>query len=119
MEMTPSDKKVENLLDQFKTTVINEDSLPLMKGPPMKIWLNRKHPDYRRMRCPTARRYPVHLEAEAEAEIQKLIQQGVIEKVTEPTEWVSPAFFVQKPNGGLRLVTDFSQLSVTYCSTIW
>ena len=74
MEVTPPDKKIENLLDQFKTTVFNEDSLPPMKGPPMKICVNRKHPEYRPMRCLTARRYPVHLEAEAEAEIQKIDQ---------------------------------------------
>ncbi len=67
MEVTAPDKKIENLLDQFKTTVFNEESLPPMKGPP--ICVNKKHPQYRPMRCLTARRYPVHLEAEAEAEI--------------------------------------------------
>ena len=36
---------------------------------------------------------------------------GVIEPVTHPTEWTSPAFFTKKPHGGVRLVTDFSKLN--------
>jgi hypothetical protein len=32
--------------------------------------------------------------------------------VTEPTEWISPAFFVEKPNGrGARMVCDFTGIN--------
>ncbi len=74
VEATPPDKKIEDLLDKYTSTVFNEESLPPMKGPAMKICANRKHPEYRPMTCLTGRRYPVHLEAEAEAEIQKIDQ---------------------------------------------
>ena len=44
--------------------------------------------------------------------VNKLIKDGIIEEVhDQTTEWVSPAFFVPKPNGKLRLVTDFTHLN--------
>ena len=61
-------------------------------------------------RCPPSRAVPIHLESEAEEEINKHLKMGVIEPVTHPTEWTSPAFFTKKPHGGVRLVTDFSKL---------
>ena len=40
--------------------------------------------------------------------VQDLIDKNVITKVEKPTKWVSPAFFVPKPDGLLmRLVTDY------------
>ena len=64
-----------------------------------------------RSRCPPSRAVPIHLESEAEDEINKYLKMGVIEPVTHPTEWTSPAFFTKKPHGGVRLVTDFSKLN--------
>ena len=39
------------------------------------------------------------------------MDKGVIKKVNEPTDWVSPAFFVPKSNGKLRMVTDFTYIN--------
>ena len=59
----------------------------------------------------TARPIPFHWQAEAEKMIQTFLADGVIEEVhDDTTDWVSPAFFVPKPNGKLRLITDFSHL---------
>ena len=60
-------------------------------------------------RCPPSRAVPIHLESEAEDEINKHLKMGVIEPVTHPMEWTSPAFFTKKPHGGVQLVTDFSK----------
>ena len=43
--------------------------------------------------------------------IKKLIEGKVIAKVTTPTTWVSPGHFVPKPNGDVRLITDFRRLN--------
>ena len=62
-----TNKRIEALMDQYKDTVFNEDSLPPMHGQPMRISVNKNHPDYKPMRCLTARRYPAHMEQDAEA----------------------------------------------------
>ena len=62
-------------------------------------------------RAYTARQIPLHQREEADAIIDELIKKGVIAPVDTPTTWCSPAFFVQKPNGGQRLVTDFTKIN--------
>ena len=37
--------------------------------------------------------------------------QGIIRKVTEPTDWVHPIVIVPKKTGGIRLCVDFRQLN--------
>ena len=54
---------------------------------------------------------PIHQVESAEIEIMHLLRAGVIKKVTEPTDWTSPALFVTKGSGALRLVTDFRGLN--------
>lgn len=56
--------------------------------------------------CQPLRRLPVAMEAEVESQIQKLLEQGIIEPVDEPAEWVSPLVPVRKHNGQLRLCID-------------
>ena len=44
--------------------------------------------------------------------MQDLIDKNVITKVDKPTKWVSPAFFVPKPDGiRMRLMTDYTKLN--------
>jgi len=41
------------------------------------------------------------------AELDKLVDNGVITPVTEPTKWVSALLVVQKPDGqGVRIYVD-------------
>lgn len=40
------------------------------------------------------------------AEIEKLEQQGIIEKVDGPTPWISPLVVIPKKNGEIRLCVD-------------
>jgi hypothetical protein len=80
-----------------------------MKGPKMKIHLQD---GYEPKRVLTARQMPVHLREGAEETLNAAIKSGVIVPVSEPTEWISPAFFVAKATPGkARLVTDYTQLN--------
>ena len=53
-----------------------------------------------------ARRIPFHLRKKVERELEKLEQQGIIEKVEGPTPWVSPLVAIPKKNGDVRLCVD-------------
>ena len=85
-----------------------------MDGDPMRIYLNNRT-DILPTRVSTARSVPLHFQRGAEDLVDKLLKEGIIAKVNVPTEWCSPAFFVRKPSGGLRLVTDFSGLNRRIC----
>lgn len=77
-----------------------------IKGPAMKIYLNEK--SIKPMKIYTARQVPIHFKQAASDLEGELIQAGVIVPVEEPTEWMSPAYFVTKPDGRVRLVTDYT-----------
>lgn len=53
-----------------------------------------------------ARSIPVTLEPLVKAELQNLEAQGIISKVTEPTEWVSPLVIVEKKDNKIRICLD-------------
>jgi Reverse transcriptase (RNA-dependent DNA polymerase)/Retroviral aspartyl protease len=54
---------------------------------------------------------PHHNLAVFKAELDNLEGQDVI-KQAEPSEWCAPSFAVPKPNGTMRMVTDFRKLNV-------
>ena len=74
-------------------------------GPAVRIHL-RKGATPRRILG--TRPIPINQEPEARKILNDLVETGVIAKLEEPTDWLSPAFFLEKPGGGLRLVTDFT-----------
>jgi hypothetical protein len=89
--------------------VFKEDKIKPMRGRPMKIHLAGA---VKPMRVMMARQVPVHLQAAARDTLKKVIDSGVIVPVEEPTEWISPAFFVEKPDGrGARMVCDFTGIN--------
>ena len=57
------------------------------------------------------RRVPEALKTPLRDHLQELEQQGVIEKVTQPTDWVSGIVVAQKNNGKIRLCLDPRPLS--------
>ncbi|TRY80434.1 hypothetical protein TCAL_15493, partial [Tigriopus californicus] len=98
-------------LIHFSSVFNNEDILPPMKGPPMKINL-RSDCDIKPTSILVARRVPFALASDAEMEVDKQHKAGIIEPVSWPTSWTSPAIFLPKPSGaGIRLVTDFTALN--------
>ena len=52
------------------------------------------------------RKCPIHMRDEVKAELDEMISQGIIQKVDEPTDWVSSTVYVRKGNGKLRLCLD-------------
>jgi hypothetical protein len=110
MAAFPSDP--EPLLKSLKAEfpdVFNDQLIRPMKGKPMTIHLQE---NYVPTKCLTARQTPIHLAEDAADLLGKSLASGVIVPTTVPTEWISPAFFVPKPNGrGARMVCDFTALN--------
>ena len=97
---------MEALMNEFSDIFDDGDKvLKPMAGPPMQ-----KGP-ITPARTLTTRRIPIHQEKAANKTIQSLLKAGIIRQVYEPTEWISPALFVTKPNGKVQLVTDYRQLN--------
>ena len=108
-------KKEDNLIDQLIEDYpdVLSDELPKqpMNGKPMKILLDHSKP-IKPKKVTGCKPIPIHYQEEAMELINSLIKDGIIQEVhDETTDWVSPAFFVPKPNGKLRLVTDFTHLN--------
>lgn len=57
------------------------------------------------------RRVPIPLLPKLKAEIERLIDLGIIERMDDVTEWVSPIVVVPKQNDEIRLCVDYTQLN--------
>ena len=80
-----------------------------MKSPPMHIHSNDRKE--KPLRISTVRQIPKHLQADAKAAVQNLLQKGIIQRIDTPTTHCSPAFFVPKADGRVRMVTEFTHLN--------
>ena len=58
------------------------------------------------------RRVPFALRAKVEEELERLEKSGVVEKVEEPTTWVSPIVIQQKSSGDIRICVDMGAPNV-------
>ena len=79
----------------------------IMKGEPVKIHLKEGAKPFH---CNTARRVPVPLLAKLKYELERVENAGVIEKVSEPTEWDSPIAVDPKSNGQIRICVELRRL---------
>lgn len=52
------------------------------------------------------RKIPISLLDKLKAELERMKQLNVIDKIEEPTDWVSSLVIVEKPNGQLRVCLD-------------
>jgi len=66
-----------------------------MRTEPVKIHLKEGAVPYA---VHTARRVPLPLLPKVKAELQRMEEQGVVERVTQPTDWCAPMVPVMKPN---------------------
>ena len=101
---------MQDIVSRYES-VFNESVISPMQGDPMHIHIDRSKPGYAPFKTYTARPIPLHFQEEAQLLIDKLIDSGVIERVHEPTEWISPGFFVPKPNGKVRMVVDYTKIN--------
>ena len=54
---------------------------------------------------------PIHMRDEVKAELDEMVSQGIIQKVDEPTDWVSSIVYVRKSNSKLCLCLDPKDLN--------
>lgn len=101
MQNTPTDAQ--------KSTVHNIDSAPVhhlgcVKGFIHKVQVNSTvQPVRQKLRC-----LPLSICKEVSAELKRLLQAGIIERV-DASEWVSPLVVARKRRGGLRLCVDLRE----------
>ena len=57
------------------------------------------------------RKIPIEYQEKIEKELDRMEEQGIITKVTEPTEWVNSITYPVKPNGDLRICLDPKDLN--------
>ena len=57
------------------------------------------------------RKVPLPLLSKTKAEIQRMMDMGVIRKVEVPTEWCAPMVVVPKANGQVRICVDLTKLN--------
>ena len=94
------------LIAHFRDTLNDKP----MTGPPMDITFDP-------MVTPIPKRFnyvkqtPLHMKKAAQDVIDELIDKRIIVPVKEPTDWCAPAFFVPKPDGRARLVTNYTYIN--------
>lgn len=59
----------------------------------------------------TPRREPIPRLPLIEAELKRLVNLGVIEPITEPTDWCAPMVTVPKKTGAVRITVDLTKLN--------
>jgi hypothetical protein len=96
-----------HMLNKYSTVFSNTINKKPIASTPMKIHL-RDDIQITPQKCYLARATPVHQQAAATKLEQELEAAEIIQKGDKPTAWTSPGFFVPKPNGGVRLVTDYA-----------
>ena len=85
----------------FSVTEERQESLPTIKGYQHKIILA---PDAKPT-CIKLRRLPLSVRDEVSKELQRLLQEGIIERI-EASPWVNPLVVSRKANGQIRLCVD-------------
>ena len=79
-----------------------------VKTDPVRIKVMPDAVPLNRLTCRPVRK---KLEREASEQIRELLEAGIIEEATEPSEWCAASTFIEKSGGGVRLVTDFRHLN--------
>ena len=92
-------KRIDDLYGSIETP---------MSCPPVHIELKDNAEPYS---VKTARRIPIPLLGKVEEELRQMEKQGIIEKIDQPTDWCAPIVPVLKPNGKVRITTDFKRLN--------
>ena len=106
-------KELQDLCKEFEDVLVEElDSEQVVRCPPMDVELL---PGSKPFFARRPRKNPLHWKEKVKKEVQKLIKQGVIERIpaNECALWISPAGFIakDKKEEKLRLVCDLRNLN--------
>ena len=109
---TPSPVEVEKikaqLMEEF-ADVFNDTPLRPMKGPPMEIELKMEAVPFR---VHGPRVMPYAYRDQVKAQIEDMVAQGIIEPVSEASDWCHPIVVVDKKGTAeKRLAVDFKKLN--------
>ena len=108
----PSKSDVQLIFDRIValfSDVVVEGKTPPMKGDDFVIHVREGAKPFA---VKTPRPVPIAYWERLKTEIQCLVREGVIEPVTEPTDWVSPIVVVpRKGSERVRLCVDYTQLN--------
>ena len=63
----------------------------------------------------TPRRVALPLLPKVKAELQRMVDLGVIEKIDSPTEWCAGLVVVPKSDGRVRMCVDLTKLNANVC----
>ena len=109
-----NDIDLHELVDELKKmyeSVFNVDTeLKTMTGEPMRIELV-DNVTIKPLHVNVPRRTPYAYQKIAKAELDRLVELGILEKVSVSSDWISPMSFVPKPDGTVRLTADFVNLN--------
>ena len=105
-----SNDKRNALINKFQD--IFHERVGTMKGGKVSIKYE-KGAESNFKQCAVARAIPHHFLEDANALVQKYIDEGILEKTDKPSKFLHPCLFVQKPgkNTGVRMVLDLSQFN--------
>ena len=102
---------MKQLVTEFEDVLVeNLDKTEAIDCLPLEVKLK---PNVTASFARKARKDPLHLADKVDKEIAKLIKAGIIERIPpgESPKWISPARFVEKKSGKLRLVCDLRRLN--------
>ena len=102
------DKESSPLSDIKKEFPELFQGLGILKGRGHTIRLKE---DVRPFTLYAARQVPIPLQKAVEEKLKEMESAGVIRRIDEPTEWVSPMVVVPKKGGKVRICTDFTKLN--------
>ena len=109
-----TDKKTtdskEKVLADYPTVLSDSLGTSTIIGEPMKIYLHQNM-EIIPYNVATPRRIPANWNDKADDVVTKMLNDQVIERVEGPSLWCSPAKFVEKDDGTLRFVVDFTRLN--------
>ena len=99
------DPKIQTYLEKYRSVF---DSNGLISTTPYNIELKSDVKPF----APPCRRVPPALLDKLKAEINHLVESGIIMRVDEASDWCSPTIIVYKKDGeSLRIVHDFRELN--------
>lgn len=86
----------------------NKQEFGLLKTQPVKTVLQNNAQPYA---VYTARRVPIPLLSAVKEELDHMEANGIVESVTEPTEWCAPMVPVPKKSGKVRICVNLQKLN--------